>query len=398
MKCSDACLVRCHSFLNTRERKLCCNLVAIMNRKNRVLHILWSGHAGGAERFVRDIVVHTNMTPFEHAVCFLSHGGSFAAAMEKSGAATYCLNMKTGFSVARGTQIRRLIKHIAPRIIQAHCRNYVASAVMATLSAPKKAYFEHGGDLIAEHPIRDVRFYNWFSRYYDLIMANSHYTRDSILELTDTDPQKVVVFYPGIDCALFDRAHRNDTLRQRLGFADSDTVIGTIGRLVTQKGIDDFIAVAAEVAKLHRSCRFVVVGEGHKRAELERMVKDHQIDVTFLGERLDIPSIMKMFDLFLFTPKWEPFGLVVLEAMAASVPVVGYCVPGMKELVERGGGVLVEKRDPLLLARTVVDILTNREQYSRLQHEGCTHVCTHFDIRKRVRALESLYMKLLSTT
>lgn len=369
-----------------------------MNKKKRVLHVLWSGRAGGAERFVRDLVIYADTAHFEHIVCFLSRGGSFAAAMEKNGIKTYYLNMKTGFSIARGARMRNLIKQIAPDVIQSHCRNYVANAVIAMLDAPKKAYFEHGSDLIAKHQSREVRFYKSFSRYYDVIMANSHYTRDRIIELTHVDAQKVIVFYIGIDYAQYDRTRRDETLRQRFGFTDRDTVIGTIGRLVEQKGIDDFILVATELAKLHRACRFVVVGEGRMRAELEEMVKVHHVNVTFLGEQLDIPSIIKTFDLFLFTPKWEPFGLVVLEAMAASVPVVGYSVPGMKEIVDRGGGVLITEREPRLLARTAMDILTNQEQYHRLQNAGRTNVRTNFDIRTRVRDLESLYMKLLSTT
>ncbi len=369
-----------------------------VNNKNRVLHILWSGRAGGAERFVHDIVIHADTTSFKHDVCFLSHGGSFAAAMEKKGVKTYCLNMKTGFSIARGVRIRGFIKRIAPHIIQSHCRNYVANTVITQMTAPKKVYFEHGSDLIAQNQNREIHFYNRIGRHYDLIMANSHYTKNRILELTGVDAQKVIVFYIGIDHELYHRAHRDDTLRQKLGFTNKDTVIGTIGRLVEQKGIDDFVMVAAELAKLHRSCRFVVVGEGHKRAELERMANAHHIDVMFLGERLDIPSIISTFDLFLFTSKWEPFGIVVLEAMAASVPVVGYSVPGMKEIIDRGGGVLVKKRDPRVLARTAMNILTNREQYVNLQRAGLANVRASFNIRKRIKELEAIYSKLLSTT
>lgn len=378
-----------------------CNIVwimLIMDNKNTVLHILWSGRAGGAERFVRDIVIHADTTSFEHVVCFLSHGGSFAAAMQQSGVKTHCLNMKTGFSIARGVRLRGFIKRIAPHIIQSHCRSYVANTVITRLARPRKIYFEHGSDLIAQNQKREIRFYNRLGRYYDLIMANSHYTRDRILELTGVDAHKVIVFYIGIDHGLYNGSHRENTLRQKLGFTDNDTVVGTIGRLVEQKGIDDFVMVAAELAKLHRSCRFVVVGEGHKRAELERMANAKHVDVMFLGERLDVPSIIRTFDLFLFTPKWEPFGIVVLEAMAASVPVVGYSVPGMKEIIDRGGGVLVTTRDPHVLARTAMNILTNREEYAKVQRAGLRNVRANFDIRERIKKLEALYSKLVSTT
>jgi glycosyltransferase involved in cell wall biosynthesis len=372
--------------------------LSIVASENRVLHILWSGRAGGAERFVSDIITYADNAVFEHAVCFLSHGGACAATMEERGAQVFYLNMDSGFSASRGIRIRRLIQRIAPCIIQIHCRNYIANAMIATFAEPKRIYFEHGSDLIAHNKNREIRFYRMFGHRYDLIMANSYYTRDRILTLTGVEAQKVTVFYIGVDHALYRRAQRDDTMKQELGFAKGDTVIGTIGRLVEQKGIDDFVLAAVEIAKLRSACRFVVVGEGDKRAELERMAHTHHIDITFLGERLDIPDIINTFDLFLSTSKWEPFGIAVLEALAASVPVVGYSVPGMREIIDRGGGILVEKRDPLILARTAVDVLTDREQYASLQGAGLANVRAHFDIRKRMKELESLYMQLLSAT
>jgi glycosyltransferase involved in cell wall biosynthesis len=156
--------------------------------------------------------------------------------------------------------------------------------------------------------------------------------------------------------------------------------------------------VAAELAKLCQSCRFVVIGEGQKRKEYERMARDRHVDVMFLGERLDVPVLLSIFDLFLFTSKWEPFGIVLLEAMAAAVPVVGYSVPGMQEIANRGGAVLIQERAPQILARTAMGILSDRKQYVELQRAGLANVRANFDVRKRILELESLYVKLLSAT
>lgn len=369
-----------------------------MDDKIRVLHMLWSGGAGGTERFVRDSALYGDMARYEHMACFLSHGGSFAAEMEKHGVQTYYLGMRDGSSISRGSRVRGLMNRIAPHIIQSHCRNYLVNALIVQRTGPKKIYFEHGSDLVVQNQKKEVLFYNMIGRHYDLIVANSYYTRDKILELTRVGADKITVFYIGIDPEDYVNVSRGDALRQKFGFAEEDTVVGTVGRLVEQKGIDDLIMAATEIKKLCPACRFVVVGGGRKQVELERIAHLHNVDITFLGERLDIPVILTMFDLFLFTPKWEPFGIVVLEAMAASIPVVGYAVPGMKEIIDKGGGVLVEKRNPRLLAQTAAAVLNNRTQYRRLQEEGRANVYTNFDIRKNMKELESIYRRLLLKT
>lgn len=358
--------------------------------------MLWSGGAGGTERFVRDSALYGDMARFEHSVCFLSHGGLFATEMEKHGIQTYYLGMKDGSSISRGARVRGLMKQVAPHIIQSHCRNYLVNALIVQRTGPKKIYFEHGSDLVAQDQKKEVVFYNTIGHHYDLIVANSYYTRDKILDLTCVSADKISVFYIGIDPEDYVNVSRGDELRQTFGFSEEDTIIGTVGRLVEQKGIDDFIIAAAEIQKLCPACRFAVVGEGKKRTQLERMAHIHNVDIAFLGERPDIAAILTMFDLFLFTPKWEPFGIVVLEAMAASIPVVTYAVPGMQEIIDKGGGVVVEQRNPRLLAQTATDLLNNRTQYQRLQEEGRANVRTNFDIRKNMRELESIYRRLLS--
>lgn len=366
-----------------------------MDDRIRILHMLWSGGAGGTERFVRDSALYGDMARFEHSVCFLSHGGLFATEIEKHGIQTYYLGMKDGSSISRGARIRGLMKQVAPHIIQSHCRNYLVNALIVQRTGPKKIYFEHGSDLVAQDQKKEVVFYNAIGRHYDLIVANSYYTRNKILELTCIGADKISVFYIGINPDDYVNVSHRDELRQKFGFSEKDAVIGTVGRLVEQKGIDDFIIAATEIQNLCPACRFVVVGGGNKRAELERMAHGYNVDVSFLGERPDISAILTMFDLFLFTPKWEPFGIVLLEAMAASIPVVAYAVPGMKEIIDKGGGAVVEKRDPRLLAQTAIGLLNNHTQYQRLQEAGRANVYTNFDIRKNMKELENIYRRLL---
>jgi glycosyltransferase involved in cell wall biosynthesis len=106
-----------------------------------------------------------------------------------------------------------------------------------------------------------------------------------------------------------------------------------------------------------------------------------------------------MFDVFMCTSRWEPFGIAVLEAMAAEIPVVGFAVDGIREIVEKGGGaVLIEGRDYDTLARTVIRLLDDPQASRQLAAQGLANVKSNFDIRTNIKVLENVYTALVGPT
>ncbi len=357
----------------------------------RVLHILWSGHSGGAERFVRDITLYSDKKKFLHTVCFLSHGGWLADDMARHGVDVSYLGMKTGLSVAAGVRILKTIRKLQPHVIHSHGRNYLSNLCLLYFSNIPKVYYEHGGDLIGKRPHRDELFYRLFSHMYDLILVNSDHVRQKILRIKKTKLQPVKTLYIGINTEIYGGNIDKKEVKKQLGIPAERKVIGTVGRLVAQKGIDDFIKVAAEIGRMCNRCSFVVVGEGKERCALEQLAATCNVEIIFLGDRHDVPHVLGAFDILLFTPKWEPFGIVVLEALAAKVPVVGFAVGGTQEIIERCGGVLIEERDHRALAHEVINLLHNSELYEHVSQTGWIHVQRFFDIRESIAQLEHEY-------
>lgn len=371
----------------------CCRV----SKKTKVLHILWSGRSGGAERFVRDATVYSDKSKFEHGVCFLSKGGIIADQMANSGIKTYFVGMNSGFSVASSTQFLKIMNKVKPDIIHNHCRNYLINIFVLCFTKIGKIYFEHGGNLIGNKPKREIIFYNYFARFYDSILANSDYVRQRIIKLDRVNPRKVKTLYISIDSKKYEKNRVKEKLKRELDIQVDNKIIGTVGRLVAEKGIDDFIRVASEVLKLCNNCSFIVVGDGYKRSELEIFASSCNVEVNFLGDRSDISELLNLFDVFLFTSKWEAFGIAVLEAMASKVPVVGFAVGGTKEIFEKGGGgVLVEERDCRKLAEVVVDLLSDQEKYSKFSNEGRQNAMVNFDVRKNIKYLEKEYDSIIA--
>jgi len=364
--------------------------------KIKILHVLWRGHSGGAERFVRDITFYSNKTKFEHQVLFLSDPGRFGRIIAESGIPVHSLGMRRSFSFINALGFRRLIRSYKPDIIHNHSKDFITNAFICRINSAVKIFFEHGGDLISNNSERAILFYHCFIRYYDLVLANSEYIRQRILALNKVNPQKVRTFYIGIDPTPY-QSDRGQGLNKPPIFVDANKkVIGVVGRLVEEKGIDDFIKVADEIQRVYQDVIFLIVGDGKKRVLLQRMAAQHEADIRFLGDRSDVPDILNIFDIFLFTSKRESYGIALLESMAARVPVLGFAVGGANEILKNGGGVLLETRNHKELARLTVEFLMNPTACKRLSTTGYANLMDNFHIRKSIDILEQEYLSLLS--
>ena len=132
------------------------------------------------------------------------------------------------------------------------------------------------------------------------------------------------------------RAGARRTARRRaseLGLADSDFVVGFVGRLTRQKNIQLLIRAMA----LRPDVTCVVVGEGQLRAELEELARTLDCsNVRFIGAQPDAARLMPLFDVFCLPSMWEGLGVVLLEAMLQDVPIVGSRAGAIPEVLDRG--------------------------------------------------------------
>lgn len=167
-------------------------------------------------------------------------------------------------------------------------------------------------------------------------------------------------------------------------------IVGTVARLVEQKGIDTLIAAAPAVLESHPDVRFVVVGDGPLRPELERLAQG--MPVEFVGARDDVPEQLARFDVFALPTRFEGLCLAVIEAQAAGVPVVATPVGGIVETVVDGEtGLLVPVDDPDALAAAVRRLLDEPALAARLADEARRRARSRFSVEGMVAATRRLY-------
>jgi glycosyltransferase involved in cell wall biosynthesis len=186
--------------------------------------------------------------------------------------------------------------------------------------------------------------------------------------------EKLRVISYGADVRIFDRVRleRAAQFRIRLGFRPDDVVIGSVGRLVEQKDYPTQLRAFALALVRAPRLRMAIAGDGPLRRSLEALSSELGIAgfVRFLGGTspvMDVPLVLRGVDVFALASKFEPYGVALLEAKAAGLPIVATTVNEIPEIVSDGGsGLLVPPEDPARMADRFVRLALDRDLRVRL--------------------------------
>nr|MBA2383258.1 glycosyltransferase [Actinomycetota bacterium] len=169
-----------------------------------------------------------------------------------------------------------------------------------------------------------------------------------------------------------------------------------VGRLVPQKGYDVAVQAFASVRARHPEAVLVVLGEGPERARLEELARELGLGDSFRlpGRAGDVTAWLRRADLLVHPARWEGFGLVLLEATLASLPVVATSVSAIPEIVVDGQtGLLVPPEDPTALAAALERLLDDRTLAARLGAAGEARARTEFSVERMTRATLDVYRR-----
>jgi glycosyltransferase involved in cell wall biosynthesis len=175
-------------------------------------------------------------------------------------------------------------------------------------------------------------------------------------------------------------------------------LVGVLARLQPEKGVATFLKAGAHVAKVVPQACFIVVGDGPLRTELEVLVRRLCIEqnVRFLGFRSDPRALIELLDVLVVPSLTEGAPLVVLEAMAAGVPIVASAVGGIPDQIRHEGeGLLVPPGDPEALGDAVLKLLRDPGLARRMGASGCRKSASVFSHATMVARTEEVYRAAL---
>ncbi|MEP6789433.1 MAG: glycosyltransferase, partial [Acidobacteriota bacterium] len=215
----------------------------------------------------------------------------------------------------------------------------------------------------------------------------------------------------GIDLSGFaQNASKRRTLRDEIGVGDNDVIVGFVGRLTGIKDISLLINAAAKVSDVAddaRNLRFVIIGDGKLREELEEQVSALGVQeiVQFLGNRTDIGALLPGMDILALTSKNEGTPLSLIEGMAAGVPFVSTAVGGVVDLAgaiheEKVGfrvcerGILTEPGSVKSFANALIFLAKNEKVRSSLSAKGSEFVALKYSKERLITDIKALYRDL----
>jgi glycosyltransferase involved in cell wall biosynthesis len=243
-----------------------------------------------------------------------------------------------------------------------------------------------------------VRLERLAARWSHRLVVVSSRNRDTGLAHGIGAPELYRTVHSGISIDQFRRPRGvRNAMRASLGYGEHDVVVGCVGNLKPQKGPLDFVEAAAAALRLNRRLRFVVVGDGPLREDVERRVEELGLREHFrlLGWRRDVGDLLQALDVFLLTSRFEGLPRSVLQAMAAGVPVVATEVDGTPEVVRHEEtGLLIPPGAPDAAAAAVARLAHDPGLAERLRGQAAQELSEAFDIDRMVHDLERLYLEV----
>ncbi|MBI4635711.1 MAG: glycosyltransferase family 4 protein [Candidatus Rokubacteria bacterium] len=240
----------------------------------------------------------------------------------------------------------------------------------------------------------------WLARRTRRVLAVSEAVRRELLTLGIGSAERLAVMPLGLALEPFLCCEPlRGQLRGELGIGATVPLVGIVARLVPVKAHEVFLEAAATVARRLPQARFVVVGDGERRSELESLADRLGLGerARFLGWRRDLDRIYADLDLVALSSRNEGSPVSLIEAMAAARAVVATRVGGVPDLVEDGvTGRLVPPGDPAALAGTMLTLLADPERRRDMGLAGRKRVYPAFSVERLVGDMDRLYTDLLA--
>ncbi len=290
-------------------------------------------------------------------------------------------------NAAKGLQ--QVVKRFCPDVIEIHTPTVAWVVAWANLNIPCVHVIHGYGAITREGSMRDsaVRFVHRMVQH--RLKANFITVSPAMAGVAATyfgTGSSLFEAVPnGVDLSKF-RPHRNPP-------DNSTPTIMMLGTLSLNKGHACGLHALGTMLEYRPSVRLRIVGEGAAREALGNLVKALGLEghVEFLGRREDVSELMATAHTLWQLSESEGLPMVVLEAMAAGLPVVGFDVRGTRDVVVDGEtGYLVPYGDVQAVARKTAEILNDQETFQRLTHQGQLRVQKHFSLAGMVEGHERM--------
>ncbi|MCD6516234.1 MAG: glycosyltransferase [Candidatus Aminicenantes bacterium] len=377
----------------------------------KILHIVGKMQVGGVETWLMHVLRHIDRRKYQmDFVVHATEPGFYDEEIRNLGSRLYpCLDYRHPFVYKK--KLMQIFKEYGPfDIVHSHVFFYSGWVLRTAHQANivgRIAHIHNDSPFLLKSRGFRYRLYSKLMRYFIRRHANlgigvSQFALESFFGPNWSLDKRWNVLYCGIDLSPFYKKDKDRAnIRHALGLDSCDIVVGHVGRFSynDQKNHKFWIQIAREIHKRNPRIKFLLIGDGPLRKDIEEQVYRYKMKDKFIfaGIRSDVPDLMKgAMDVFLFPSKYEGLPLTIIEAQAAGLPIV------MSDIITREVDVVPEliKRvslnaSPGYWAEVVLDLLDNRKSMPSPDEALCRVEKSSFNINKSVEGLLDFYDNLL---
>jgi len=275
----------------------------------------------------------------------------------------------------------------------------IVPAAILSSQKPKIIFTRH---MKSHYNKKDI-FHKFIYKYVDKVIAISELVKECLLDSHPLPANKIITIYHGLDLTRYNlMKYDGKKIKEEFKIENKTKIVGIVGRLNPGKGQEYFLQTAKLVLDCYSEVIFLIVGEdigakGYKDY-LINLSKELGIPdkVIFTGHRDDIPEVMASLDVFVLTSIEEAFGLVVIEAMAMSTPVVAFDSGAIREIITTPeSGILVPLNNIHKLADEIISLLKNPSKAKEIGKEGRKIVVERFNLDLNITQTERVYEEAL---
>lgn len=362
-----------------------------MNLRNQnILFFLRATQHGGTENVVLQLC--EIFKPLVNKIIVCSSDGFHVAALSKLEVRHYNIpdieEKSPGTVFAIAAILTKIVKQEKITIIHTHHR--MAAFYVSFLGLYKKCIFIN----TSHNTFKNKRYLTKFSYKHGHLIVCGEMVKKNLVDYFGLPQDKVTVIYNAVRS--FNGTIEKDNLINDLhnrGYF----VVGNVGRLSKQKGMEYFINAIPDIIKRQPNTRFVIAGSGEEEQKLKELVKKLGICeyVTFLGYRNDIQNLMSQLDLIALTSLWEGLPLTPIEAFSVGKTIVATDVDGTGEIVQDGvNGCLIPPCKSELIAEKIIFLIENPCVKTKYEQNAWKRHGEVFSFDRFARSYINFYEKL----
>ncbi len=368
----------------------------------KVLEVIDTGNLGGGQAQILSILRHVDRNKFDISVAARG-GNKFEDEVVKLGFRFFPVELPKLLRHRYLKQLQKIYNEYNFDIIHSH------GGVAGFYGRLLKRHNQNISSVHTFHGINYINYDNFFVKnlsktveqylvqFTDLTICVSDSDYKIAIENKIADADKTVVIKNGIDISRFANNPRNEKLKESLGLTKEHFVVGNVSKFSHQKNQRLIIQASYYLLKKYPEMRFVLVGDGPMLKKMKEYARESELDsyITFAGERTNITDYYSIFDIFALPSFWEGLPIVLLEAMAARVPVVCSNISSHLEIVKNNYSALtVNPYEADELISKVSMLYKNPELREKLVQNALIEV-TQYDEGEMTKKIEGAYERVL---